>query len=112
MEQAQNKIQHHSKSLATKEVVADLRKRFDVFSDIETVKSMREVFMPKIKKFSDHIDHFHQSNLEMKECIKKFDASISLKANKAALVLMKQDLQEGFITADDLVEVNSKIHGV
>lgn len=47
--------------------------RFEVFKDIESMGAIEEYFLPKIDKFCQNIDKFEESNLEMRECIIKFD---------------------------------------
>ena len=54
----------------TKETVAVLTERFDVFSDIESMKNLREIFLPKIQEFADRVDSLDQSNIDVRECIK------------------------------------------
>ena len=44
-----------------------------------------EVFLPKINKFSNEIDKFEASNLEMREIIIKFDKDISQKLSKSQM---------------------------
>lgn len=41
--------------------------------------------MPKVEKFSLMIDQFMKDNQMMRECVAKFDQTISLKANKGEL---------------------------
>lgn len=54
--------------------------------------------MPKIENFSEMIDKFLQDNEIMRECIRKFDEDISIKANKGELITMRTHLETKFIS--------------
>lgn len=58
-------------------------KRFDEFSDLENIKMINTVFLPKIDRFSKQIDQLFRSNEEVRDCVRKFDEDISLKASKS-----------------------------
>ena len=40
------------------------------------------------------IDGLEAGNAEVKECIRKFDADLSLKAGKTSIAILKQDLED------------------
>ena len=42
--------------------------------------------MPRIKNFTDHVDHVDKKIVEMSAIIKKFDENLSMKANKNLLI--------------------------
>ena len=44
--------------------------------------------MPKISRFSNLMDEFIKDNEMMRECVRKFDEDMTLKANKGELVTM------------------------
>ena len=59
-------------SLQTKESkknFEDLLNRFNVFSSIENIKYFKEVYVPKIKEFTDNIDNLYKDNEDVKNCI-------------------------------------------
>ena len=59
-------------SLLTKESkknFEDLLNRFNVFSSIENIKYFKEVYVPKIKEFTDNIDNLYKDNEDVKNCI-------------------------------------------
>ena len=43
-----------------------LKSRFDIFSDVENVKVLRDYFLPKIDKFAKHIDAMFEDNDKVK----------------------------------------------
>lgn len=45
-----------------KTVVAELLRRFNVFSDIECIQELREVMLPRVKAFSENVDKLYESN--------------------------------------------------
>ena len=63
--------------------------RFNVFSQIENIDMITTVFMPKIIDFTRKIDEFIDSHESMKECIRKFDETMSIKANRTKVELLK-----------------------
>ena len=66
-----------------KKVVAELKCRMDEFTSIEHIATLKNIFLPKIKRFSDLIDYWQEDNAKMKESIVNLDMDISLKANKS-----------------------------
>lgn len=65
-----------------------LVKRFDKFSNIEHIDTLRKTLMPKIERFSSLIDNFMADNETMRECVRRFDEDLSMKANKGELLTM------------------------
>ena len=62
--------------------------RFEKFSDIEHMDQLKNTLMPKISRFSNLMDEFIKDNEMMRECVRKFDEDMTLKANKGELVTM------------------------
>jgi len=71
------------KNLAPKKELDELTARVDHFSTIEHIDTLVNIFIPKINKFSVHLDKFLSDNIDMREGIIRFDNDLSLKANKA-----------------------------
>ena len=46
----------------TKENFQELKKRFDIFSQIETITTLREVFLPRIEEFTNLVDKLEESH--------------------------------------------------
>ena len=65
-----------------------LEKRFDKFSNIEHIDTLKNTLMTKIERFSGLIDNFLSDNKTMRECIRRFDEDMSMKANKGELITM------------------------
>ena len=61
--------------------------------------------MPRLERFSTHVDDLLQDNDNVKECIRGFDKSISIKANKSDLKITRGELEERFIHNDKWIEV-------
>jgi hypothetical protein len=70
----------------------NLKSRFDIFSSIETIREIREVFLPKIEGFLGHIDRMEESHKMMTSCILKFDEDLSLKYDKSSFLIFKKEL--------------------
>jgi len=61
--------------------------------------------LPRLESFSEEIDQLLDDNENVKECIRDFDKSISIKANKSQLKIMRGEFEERFIHNDKWIEV-------
>jgi len=59
--------------------------RFDEFSSIENINELLLVMIPTVERFLYYITVLIASNEEVKECVRKFDEDISMKANYSQL---------------------------
>ena len=71
----------------------ELEKRLDKFSNIEHIDELKNKLMPKIQHFSTLIDDFMKDNETMRECIRRFDEDLTLKANKGEILTMQTFLE-------------------
>lgn len=85
------------KTFEEKEVVRALIKRVDDFTALEHVDWLQNHLLPKIDRFSELIDSLKADNQHMRQCIRKFDQSISIKANKSQFRVQKEELERNFI---------------
>lgn len=53
-----------------------------------------------MKEFSKKMDFFINSNAEMKACVRKFDETMMLKANKSMFSIIKQEIQDKYVNND------------
>ena len=74
-----------------------IQKRLDSFAELEHIDQLKNVLLPKVKNFGLKIDDFFESNIEMRECIKKFDVALSMKANKEYLTIFEAHLDTKYI---------------
>jgi undecaprenyl pyrophosphate synthase len=81
----------------------------DEFSSLEHVEYLQTVLIPKLEFVSVKIDEFERSNEEVRQCVLAFDASISVKANKSELTLMKEDISKEFIGMSKWVDIDKMI---
>ena len=54
--------------------------------------------MPKLINFTAQIREMEKNNVIMCECVRKLDEGVQTKANKAALVLLKNEIQDNFVS--------------
>ena len=54
------------------------------------------------------IDDFEGDNADVKECIRKFDADLSLKAGKTSITILKQDLEENYLGRPEMNKINQR----
>jgi len=64
-------------------VVRELERRVNEFSEIEHIDRLKNYFLPKITRFASMIDTFEAHNVKVNEIIRKFDETLSMKANKS-----------------------------
>ena len=63
----------------------ELYDRFDKMSDIEHISQIKNVFLPKVEKFSSNFDNFLKTVNDIKEVVARFDEDLCIKASKADL---------------------------
>ena len=56
------------------------------------------VFFPKMNKFIEQIDDYNSDHELVRECVRRFDENLSLKATRVELRTMEIKLQESFIS--------------
>ena len=62
--------------------------------------------------FGKKVDEFQVTNGEVRECVRAFDASISVKSNKVDLQIMKEQLNTDYLHAnkwDEIEQMGSKL---
>ena len=61
------------------------------------MKNIKDVLLPKIHSFGIQVDVLLADNKNVKECIIKFDKTISIKANKCDFAVMKKEFESSYI---------------
>lgn len=87
-------------TLTPKKDFNELLGRFNVFTEIENIDKLEHQYMPRIAKFDNHLTQFEQSNIEMRECISRFDQDISLKCSKSTLKTFEHELTKKYLSLD------------
>ena len=59
------------------------------YARFEHIVELRADVLPKVDKFTNLLNIYTKDNQDMRECIEKFDETLSLKANKSDIVTMK-----------------------
>ena len=78
-------------------VVKKVSDRLEKFAAIEHIDQLINVFLPKVQQFSDQVTDFMADNEDVKNCVRKFDEDISIKANKSSLIEMNEEIERRFI---------------
>lgn len=78
-----------------------LKNRLDVFSDVESIKLLEDIYIPKIANFGLQIDAMEASNKQIRECVVEFDERLSMKLNRSALTALANDLRREFLPITD-----------
>ena len=86
-----------------------LDEKFKIFSEIETIDKLQNVFLPKIYDFANKIDQMTKSNEEMTHCIRKFDEDISIKCNRLDLTLLRNHVDDNFLNNDSWEIIDQKV---
>ena len=58
------------------------------------------------------IDGLEAGNAEVKECVRKFDADLSLKAGKTSIAILKQDLEDNYLGRVAQEKINARFAGL
>ena len=88
LENQSQKVDHLEKMVSdceSKENFNNLLNRFNVFQELESIGQLENVFIPRVLKFCGEIDRFEESNMQMRECIKKFEKDILQKYSKSSM---------------------------
>ena len=70
-------------------------------SSIESISYLKETLLPKVNSFLDDIKKFHKTNDDVKQCIIRLDKSLSTKANKVELNILKEKLDTAFLNMSE-----------
>lgn len=63
-----------------------------LFEEIETIRVIREVFFPKMNQFIAKIDEYDLDHVRVRECVRRFDEDLSVKANRIDVISMESKL--------------------
>ena len=72
-----------ARSKANKDSVKKMSHRIDKMFELEHVDYLQNNMIPRLKQFGNNVDSFHKTLKEVKECQRRFDETISKKANKS-----------------------------
>ena len=85
------------KTKSDKVALEDLESRVNMFSDLEHLHFLKDILLPRVQSFSNKLDEYHKMNTEVKSIVRKFDETISEKANKTSFNLLKLEFEECYI---------------
>lgn len=103
------KMRMHEAVFDTKEHVKELEDRINQFTSIQHVSYLKEDLLPKMEDTMEHVRNMTASNHEMRECIRRFDEDLSLKAGKSALALLKEHIGNNYVSKDNTREMQEKM---
>ena len=83
----EKKLLDVEKASAPSNVLDALKDRFEAFAEIENIRKLERIYLPKIAGFKNLVDELEASHDQMRQCIRRFDEDLSLKAGKDALLL-------------------------
>ena len=98
--------------LASKVEVSQVSTRLNQFCEFENMHAIETVFLPKMVKFCDNIDHFENDNAQVKECVRKFDEALSLKASKGEMSTQLSRLEKNFISVHLWELIDKKLESI
>ena len=74
----------------TRGAMKDLEDQIAAFSGITHIEYLRTTLIPRVKAYTDTVDEFVNQLHQLRLIIRKFDENISIKSNKAELILLKE----------------------
>ena len=101
-----NNLKAYIRGFVKEEEFNKLLKRFDVFSEIENIERLNHYLIPKLEKFSLKTDELLASNIEMRECVQKFDEVLSMKASKSEFQILQKSIEMEYMNNNEWKTIN------
>ena len=73
----------------------------DTFANLEHIDQLKNVLLPRVRRFSEQLDSYTEDNILMKSIVQQFDVTISLKCNREALDVFEDRILQKFISYDE-----------
>lgn len=86
----------------------ELKGRLDVFESVESIKAIKEIFMPRVTSFIALVDKLEASHEEMHKIIRDFDHNMTGKANKSTVNELIEEQGRQYIVKTDLDALDVK----
>ena len=67
------------------------------YARFDHIRQLRADVLPKVENFTKLLDIYTKDNIDMRECIEKFDKTLSLKSNKADIITMKHQFSLDYV---------------
>ena len=94
---------------ALKTVTDDLIAQFEQFGEVSHNQQLRDVFLPKLNKFTQIAQQLENSNDEVREIVAKFDYNLSLKCNKSAIFEMNKNFEKTYIPRTEWLNMENRM---
>ena len=94
---------------ALKTVTDDLIAQFEQFGEVSHNQQLRDVFLPKLNKFTQIAQQLENSNDEVREIVAKFDYNLSLKCNKSAIFEMNKNFEKTYIPRTEWLNIENRM---
>ena len=89
-----------------------LRKRVDVFAEIETVGLLEHTYLPKLRNCAEFIDQNMAKMEQLLEIVAKFDQNLCNKVNKSQLIIFENEMRDNYMDKKCWEEIDKKIYEV
>lgn len=84
----------------------ELKTRFNLFSEIETISQIQEIYLPKVKDLSLKMDSLFAENENIREAMVEIDRDISQKATWSSLTILREEIERKYF----LIESTSELY--
>lgn len=85
-----------------------LQDKVDSFANIDHIRKLKTVFLPKFEEFSNHIDHYTEKIYKMEISVESIDEAMSIKANKSQLTILESKVRKDLVSKSDLEKEHQK----
>ena len=89
-----------------------LRKRVDVFAEIETIGLLENKYLPKLRNCAEYIDQNMAKMDQLLEIVARFDQNLCSKVNKSQLIVFENEIQNNYMDKKCWEEIDKKIYEV
>ena len=92
---------------ATKSMLKKLEDYVNSFASIDHINKLQYHFLPKFKVFGEQIDEHMREMKDTRECVIKLDQAMNLKASKAQLLVVKEQIQNVYMTKHQWAQIET-----
>jgi len=79
---------------------------------MEHINKIKNIFFPKIEACYQEIDVFRRENEEIRQCVRRFDEDLSLKASKSAMLALSEDCERSYVGLKKWRSIQECIEGL
>lgn len=76
---------------------------------LKSLNDFKQSILPQVQKNFNLIDGYKNDNEDMKSCIRQFDKDLCLKANKLAVMGLKEFVEENYTKNSEIISLVTQV---